>query len=214
MDLFNDQVSSDEALQLGPGVTILRRFALSAEAALLDALERIPQAAPFRHMVTPGGFRMSVAMTNCGPLGWVSDRTGYRYVPVDPETGRPWPPMPDCFRRLALAAATRGGFPGFSPDACLVNRYEPGAKMSLHQDKDETDFGQPIVSVSLGLPAVFQFGGLKRSEKPVRVPLHHADVIVWGGLSRLRYHGVLPLKDGNHPALGNCRVNLTFRRAG
>jgi len=165
-------------------------------------------------MVTPGGYRMSVAMTNCGPLGWVSDRSGYRYAPMDPLTGRAWPAMPGSFAALAKKAAEECGFAAFEPDACLVNQYEPGAKLSLHQDRDERDFSAPIVSVSLGLPAVFQFGGLRRRDALRRVPLHHGDVVVWGGPARLVYHGVLPLKEGTHPAMGARRVNLTFRRAG
>ncbi|MBV9302135.1 MAG: DNA oxidative demethylase AlkB [Acidobacteriaceae bacterium] len=199
---------------LGPGAMVLRQFALATESALLSALDGVTAAAPFRHMVTPGGFRMSVAMTNCGPLGWVSDRTGYRYDPCDSATGLPWPPMPEPFTRLATEAAARAGFPDYTPDACLINCYQPGAKLALHQDKDEQDFGQPIVSVSLGLPAVFLFGGLKRSDKTVRVPLTHGDIVVWGGPARLRYHGVLPLKEGHHPLLGERRINLTFRKAG
>jgi alkylated DNA repair protein (DNA oxidative demethylase) len=213
MDLFQNELSQPEQLELGPGVTVLRGFALGDEEALLNDLNHVVQMAPFRHMVTPGGFRMSVGMTNCGSVGWVSDRKGYRYDPTDPLTGESWPPIPGSFLRLAANAAAEGGFPQFLPDACLINRYEPGAKMSLHQDKDEKDFDQPIVSVSLGLPAVFQFGGLKRSEKPQRIHLLHGDVIVWGGPARLRYHGVLPLKDGIHPKLGNVRINLTFRKA-
>jgi alkylated DNA repair protein (DNA oxidative demethylase) len=165
-------------------------------------------------MVTPGGYRMSVAMTNCGSLGWVSDRTGYRYSTIDPESGLPWPQMPDAFFRLATSAAAQAGFTQYVPDACLINRYAPGAKLSLHQDKDEKDFGQPIVSVSLGIPAVFLFGGLKRSDKPARVSLTHGDVVVWGGPDRLRYHGVLPLKESHHPVVGGYRVNLTIRKAG
>jgi alkylated DNA repair protein (DNA oxidative demethylase) len=164
-------------------------------------------------MVTPGGFTMSVAMTNCGAAGWVTDRTGYRYDPRDPDNGRPWPDMPAAFLHLATAAAEAAGYCDFVPDACLINRYQPGAKMSLHQDKDEQDFGAPIVSVSLGLPAVFLFGGLKRSEKPRRYRLAHGDVVVWGGPSRLFFHGVAPLADGEHPVLGRQRINLTFRKA-
>jgi DNA oxidative demethylase len=170
--------------------------------------------APFRHMSTPGGFRMSVAMTNCGTLGWVTDRTGYRYDPVDSESGREWPRMPDVFAMLAEDAAARAGFPAFVPDACLINRYEPGARLSLHQDRNESDFGQPIVSVSLGLPAVFLFGGESRADKARRVELAHGDVVVWGGPARLRYHGVMPLKEGDHPLVGPYRINLTFRKAG
>lgn len=198
---------------IAEGAVLLQGFALAQEDALIDAIESIAAKAPFRHMITPGGFRMSVAMTNCGPLGWVSDRTGYRYSPVDPESGRAWPAMPECFVDLAARAGDAAGFAAFVPDACLINRYEPGAKMSLHQDKDERDFEQPIVSVSLGLPAVFQFGGDRRSGGAARIPLQHGDVVVWGGAARLRYHGVLPLKDGEHPKLGAYRMNLTFRKA-
>jgi alkylated DNA repair protein (DNA oxidative demethylase) len=156
---------------------------------------------------------MSVAMTNCGSLGWVSDRRGYRYDTCDPLTGSAWPPMPSVFLDLAARAALTGGFPGFVPDACLVNRYEPGARLTLHQDKDELDYTAPIVSVSIGLPAVFLFGGDSRKDKQERVPVHHGDVVVWGGPARLRYHGVLALKDGRHPLVGAQRLNLTFRRA-
>jgi DNA oxidative demethylase len=199
---------------LAEGAVVLRQFATQGAAGLLAALGDVVALAPFRYMQTPGGFRMSVAMTNCSSLGWVTDRTGYRYDAVDPETGNTWPAMPEVFRRLAEGAAARGGFGGFAPDACLINRYEPGARLSLHQDRNEKDFGQPIVSVSLGLPAVFLFGGLQRTEKPRRVALNHGDVMVWGGPARLRFHGVMPLKDGSHALVGGHRVNLTFRKAG
>jgi alkylated DNA repair protein (DNA oxidative demethylase) len=182
--------------------------------ALAEDVYRVIAQAPFRHMVTPGGLAMSVAMTNCGPYGWVSDRTGYRYDTIDPDGGQRWPPMPESFARLARAAASAAGFEGFAPDACLINRYEPRAKLSLHQDKDERDFGQPIVSVSLGVPATFLFGGAKRTDRTRRVPVRHGDVIVWGGPARLNYHGVLPLKAGHHALLGDRRVNLTLRKAG
>ncbi len=198
---------------LDAGAMLLRGFALKGIEPLLQDLRRVMERAPFRHMITPGGFRMSVAMTNCGPFGWVSDATGYRYSEVDPETGDAWPSLPASFRELAAAAAQLADFGAFVPDACLVNRYEPGARLSLHQDKDERDFGAPIVSVSLGLPAVFLWGGAKRADRAVRVPLVHGDVVVWGGPSRLRYHGVLALKDGEHPVLGPARINLTFRKA-
>ena len=215
MDLFDNTISSELGRQsLGPGAFVLRGFALPNETALLEALHEVATKAPFRHMITPGGFRMSVAMTNCGPLGWITDRMGYRYDAIDPDSGRPWPSMPGCFINLAKSAAGEAGFPDFLPDACLVNRYEVGAKLSLHQDKDEQDFSAPIVFVSLGIPAVFVFGGLNRSDKTKRVPVTHGDVIVWGGPSRLRYHGVLPLKECNHHLLDQHRVNLTFRKAG
>lgn len=198
---------------LAPGAVVLRGFARPQATALVAAVQNIAARAPFRHMVTPGGFRMSVAMSNCGALGWVSDATGYRYSAVDPDSGQPWPPMPEALCALAREAAARAGFDGFAPDACLINRYEPGARLTLHQDRDERDLGAPIVSVSLGLPAVFLFGGLKRSARTVRVPLAHGDVMVWGGPSRLRYHGVLALKPGWHPLLDCCRINLTLRKA-
>ena len=212
-DLFDtiDTAATEEPL--GPGAVVLRGFALADEAALLAALEHVVAKAPLRHMVTPGGFRMSVAMTNCGTYGWVTDRTGYRYDAVDPVSGAPWPAMPDAFASLALRAAAQAGFAGFAPDSCLVNRYEPGARLTLHQDKNERDFSAPIVSVSLGIPAVFLFGGGKRSDRQRRVALEHGDVVVWGGPARLRYHGVLPLADNRHPLLGRRRVNLTFRKA-
>jgi alkylated DNA repair protein (DNA oxidative demethylase) len=199
---------------LGPGTAILNGFALGRETELAFVMQAITKLAPFRHMITPGGFRMSVALTNCGTYGWVTDRTGYRYDSIDPETGQHWPGMPGNFLDLARDAASAAGFPSFNPDACLINRYEPGSRLTLHQDKNERDFTQPIVSVSLGLPATFLFGGMERSDKSVRVPVHHGDVIVWGGPARLRYHGINPLKDGVHPTFGGYRYNLTFRAAG
>jgi len=200
--------------RLGPGAVLLHGFARAEAPALMDAVARLIEQAPWRHMITPSGHRMSVAMTNGGARGWVSDRTGYRYAPLDPESGRPWPPLPDRFLRLAQNAAAQAGFAGFLPDACLINRYLPAARMSLHQDRDERDRTAPIVSVSLGLPAVFLFGGLKRKDPTCRLPLAHGDVLVWGGPDRLRYHGVLPLKAGHHAALEDQRINLTFRQAG
>ena len=198
---------------LAPGAVLLRGFALEFEKDLRKALDRIVAAAPFRHMVTPGGFRMSVAMTNCGDFGWITDRRGYRYDRLDPDSGKPWPKMPQAFLDLAERAATAAGYPGFVPDACLINRYEPGARLSLHQDRNEKDFGAPIVSVSLGLPATFLFGGDDRSDRPRRVSILHGDVAVWGGPSRLAFHGIAPLKDGEHEGMGRQRINLTLRRA-
>jgi alkylated DNA repair protein (DNA oxidative demethylase) len=213
LDLFDDPPRNARE-PIGPGAFVLPGFALPFADALLPAIRALTERAPFRHMVTPGGFTMSVALTNCGALGWTSDRRGYRYSPTDPDTGQPWPAMPEPFARLAREAAAAAGFDGFEPDACLVNRYEPGARLSLHQDKDERDYGAPIVSVSLGMPAVFLFGGHARGDKTARIPLQHGDVVVWGGEDRLRYHGVLPLKDQPHPAFGSHRINLTFRKAG
>src|SRR6202008_3987232 len=194
------------------GAVVLRGFALARGDALRAAVAGVSEAAPFRHLVTPGGFRMSVAMTNCGELGWVSDRRGYRYDPVDPGSGEPWPALPASFRALALEAAARAGYPGFAPEACLVNRYEPGARLSMHQDRDEKDLRAPIVSVSLGLPAVVLWGGAERGDAARNLPLHHGDVVVWGGPSRLRFHGVQALKDGAHPFAGGPRVTLPFRK--
>ncbi len=202
-----------EREQLAPGAWWLRGFALNRETALLAAVEEITMAAPFRHMLTPGGLRMSVAMTNCGELGWLTDRRGYRYERNDPLSAKPWPAMPGVFADIAKHAATAAGFVDFVPDACLINRYEPGARLTLHQDKDERNYGAPIVSVSLGLPAAFLFGGEARTDRQQRVPLQHGDVVVWGGPARMRFHGVLPLKDGHHALLGAQRINLTLRNA-
>jgi alkylated DNA repair protein (DNA oxidative demethylase) len=199
--------------EIAPGAVLLRGRALVPEDEILAALDLVVAAAPFRQMTTPGGFVMSAAMTSCGTAGWVTDRAGYRYDRSDPETGRPWPVMPESFRRLAGEAAAEAGYAGFVPDSCLVNRYRPGARLSLHQDRDERDFSQPIVSVSLGLPATFQFGGLKRADPVAKYRLQHGDVAVWGGPSRLFHHGVLALKEGEHPKLGRQRINLTFRAA-
>ncbi|MFO6299453.1 DNA oxidative demethylase AlkB [Rahnella selenatireducens] len=198
---------------LSPGAVVLRGAARENDTALLAEIDRIAGQVPFQYRATPGGYAMSVAMTNCGDVGWVTDKAGYRYQTTSPESHQQWPAMPELFRDIAVKAAEQAGFPGFNPDACLINRYQPGAKMSLHQDKDEHDFGQPIVSISLGLPAVFQFGGLERSDKTQRITLTHGDIVVWGGPSRLRYHGVLPLKAGEHPLTGSYRFNLTFRKA-
>jgi DNA oxidative demethylase len=213
-DLFerlSDALPSQESM--AKGAVLLRGFAKPFEADLIADIGDVVGHAPFRHMMTPGGHQMSVAMTNCGGVGWVTDRSGYRYDANDPEAGKRWPAMPPSFRELAERAADQAGFPNFMPDACLVNRYEPGAKMSLHQDKDEQDFSAPIVSVSLGLPAIFLFGGLKRSDRPRRFRLQHGDVVVWGGPARLKFHGVAPLADGEHAVMGRQRINLTFRKA-
>jgi alkylated DNA repair protein (DNA oxidative demethylase) len=215
-DLFGD-APAREALPareiLADGAVLLRGFAAGETAELARLVATIAAAAPFRNMETPGGRRMSVAMTNCGGLGWITDRRGYRYGAADPETGRPWPAMPDAFARLAGRAAAAAGFPGFAPDSCLINRYAPGARLTLHQDRNERDFAQPIISVSLGLPATFLFGGPKRTDRPRRIRLESGDVAVWGGPARLVFHGIDPLADGDDPVTGNCRINLTFRKA-
>lgn len=198
---------------IAPGAVRLRGFVGGDAKPLLRAIERIAAAAPFRNMVTPGGFTMSVAMTNCGAAGWITDRSGYRYAANDPLSGKPWPAMPKLFSEMAARAAAAAGFAEFAPDACLVNRYEPGARMSLHQDKDERDFTRPIVSISLGLPATFLFGGLERSDRPRRLRLESGDIVVWGGPARRVFHGVDPLAAGTDALTGGCRYNLTLRKA-
>ena len=210
--LFDRDSVSPSHEQLEEGAVLLRGFALAEEALLLQEVARVAQTAAFRHLITPGGYTMSVAMTNCGRVGWVSDRTGYRYDPVDPNTGVPWPAMPEAFLEIAARAAAVAGFANYDPDACLINRYNAGAKLSLHQDRDENDAWAPIVSVSLGLPAVFLWGGKRRSDPVRRLSLESGDVAVWGGPARFVYHGVAPLKDGQHPFTGNVRINLTFRK--
>jgi DNA oxidative demethylase len=210
--LFDDAAPPPSREPLEDGAVLLRGFATPDAAALVSEIARIAETAPFRHLVVPGGHTMSVAMTNCGRTGWVSDRTGYRYDPVDPSTGNPWPAMPAVFLSLARRAAAEGGFPNYDPDACLINRYAAGAKLGLHADKDEKDAYAPIVSVSLGLPAVFQWGGKRRSDPVRRMRLESGDVAVWGGPARFIYHGVSPLKPGDHPLTGDVRLNLTFRK--
>ncbi|TAN02758.1 MAG: DNA oxidative demethylase AlkB [Rhodanobacteraceae bacterium] len=213
LPLFDTTTPTDAREELAPGAWVLRGFALERAHALLHEIEHIAARSPFRHLLTPGGKTMSVAMTNCGNVGWFSDGRGYRYTEADPETGNSWPAMPDVFLRLAGNAARAAGFDGYAPDVCLINRYEVGTRLTLHRDHDERDRRAPIVSVSLGLPATFLWGGLARSDPQRRIPLGHGDVVVWGGPSRMRYHGVLPIKDGEHPLSGSRRFNLTFRTA-
>jgi alkylated DNA repair protein (DNA oxidative demethylase) len=213
-DLFADTEQPHRSEQIGEQSWVLRGFALSRIEQLLPALKSVIERAPLRHMMTPGGFSMSVATSSCGALGWITDRSGYRYSAEDPVSHQPWPQMPEVFRELAQAAAKQVGFSDFIPDSCLINRYVPGAKMSLHQDKDEHSYAAPIVSLSLGLPAMFLFGGFARSDKSQRISLLHGDMVIWGGVDRLRYHGILPIKYGRHPQLGEQRFNLTFRTAG
>jgi len=211
-DLLSDLPRSGTET-LATGAVLLRGCAAADAATLLVELGSVLAEAPFRHMTTPGGYRMSVAMTNCGAAGWITDRSGYRYGPCDPATGKPWPPMPASFSQVATRAAALAGYPRFIPDACLINHYEPGARLTLHQDRNERDFAQPIVSVSLGLPATFLFGGLRRIDRPRRLRLESGDIVVWGGPSRLAFHGIDPLAEGDHPLTGRCRINLTFRHA-
>ena len=200
-------------LVIAAQATLLPRFAASVADAAPTLLAPILEQAPLRHMVTPGGQRMSVAMTNCGDAGWVSDRRGYRYTRVDPVSDRPWPAMPPSLRCLAQRAAAAAGFDAFEPDACLVNYYTPGTRLTLHQDRNERDLAAPVVSVSLGLTATFLFGGLNRRDPTQRIQLHHGDVVVWGGAQRLAFHGIAQLREGEHPVTGGCRINLTFRHA-
>ena len=209
-NLFADEKRS---FQLAPGAVLLGGFVLSDEAKLLEAINSVIEASPLRHMITPNGYRMSVAMTNCGDAGWVSDRKGYRYERNDPQTGKLWPEMPEVLTRLAQRAAREAAYHDYLPDVCLINSYAPGAKLAIHQDNDETDFTAPIVSVSLGLPATFLFGGMTRQHKPQKISLRHGDVFVFGGESRMAFHGIALLKEGDHPLLGNRRINLTFRKA-
>lgn len=212
-DLFDDDDQQPRpALSLGPGSFYLGGFLKEDAAAVLGAINKVVTQAPFRHLVTPGGQTMSVAMTNCGALGWVSDRRGYRYQAIDPLLGEPWSPMPELLLTLAQRAAEQCGYQNFLPDVCLINRYEAGARMGLHQDRDENNLTAPIVSFSLGLPATFIWAGLQRGGKTHRFVLNHGDAVVWGGEDRLRYHGVAPLKAGAHPLTGNCRINITFRQ--
>lgn len=213
-DLFADFEEQGETTEpIVEGAVLFRRRACSIELDLLKAITQILQQAPLRHLETPGGRKMSVAMSNCGALGWVSDRKGYRYAPIDPLSGEAWPTMPGFMQEFARDVAASAGYPAFAPDACLINEYLPGARMGLHQDRDENDFSQPIVSVSLGLPATFLFGNDSRTGPTLKLPLQHGDVVVWGGTVRLAYHGVAPLKPGEHRLLGGRRLNLTFRRA-
>lgn len=213
LDLFASlAVDAPTRVQLAEGAVLLRRFAVAQERAVLDAIESVAKQAPFRHMVTPGGFRMSVAMTNCGDYGWTSSPEGYLYAARDPETGEAWPAIPSVFFELAQRAAEDAGYPAFQPDACLINRYDIGARLTLHQDKNELDLSAPIVSFSFGIPAVFLFGGLTRSAATQRIRLEHGDVAVWGGPSRLRYHGVEDLEANSHALTGPHRFNLTFRK--
>ena len=216
LDLFAEQDLQQPARveRIGDQACVLRGFALPALTQLLAALDGVLRQSPLRQMQTPGGFTMSARLSSCGDLGWASDRDGYRYSPVDPLSAQPWPALPAAFLTLARTAAEAAGFNGFVPDACLINSYAPGAKMSLHQDKNERSLTAPIVSISLGLPATFQFGGFQRSAPTQRISLFHGDIVVWGGVDRLRYHGVLPIKPGHHSLLGEQRINITLRQAG
>ena len=226
MDLFeNDLFGSpvEQQVHIAEGAMLLRQFVQQNKNALLDEttvladLNCILENSPLRKMTTASGFTMSVAMTNCGKLGWVSGSNGYMYSSIDPETAQPWPAMPPALLEAATRIARQAGYPGFLPDACLINRYLAGAQMGLHQDRDEKDFSQPIVSLSIGLSARFIIGGLDsaagRNAHTQSVVLKHGDAIVFGAAARLMFHGVLSLKPGHHPLVGNSRINLTFRVA-
>lgn len=210
--LFDSDALPHSVEPLEEGAVLLRGFASTEAPALVEQVALLAQTSPFRHMITPGGYTMSVAMTNCGRTGWVSGRDGYRYDSVDSVTGAAWPALPKSFLDLAARAAGEAGFAGYDPDACLINRYVAGAKLSLHRDRDEEDAWAPIVSVSLGLPAVFLWGGKRRSDPLRRLRLESGDIAVWGGPARFIYHGVAPIQAGQHPLTGATRINLTFRK--
>ncbi len=195
-------------------VVVLRQYANKQAAEILKEVELITAVAPFRKMKTPSGLSMSAELTSCGKYGWISDQQGYRYSKSDPLNNNAWPKLPELFFKFGREAAKKAGFSDFKPDVCMINRYAPASKMSLHQDRNERDFSEkaPIVSLSLGVPANFYFGGLERSDPTIKIPLIHGDVVVWGGKSRLCFHGVGVIKDDYHPMLGNFRINLTFRK--
>jgi len=211
MDLFADQ--THEAMPLAPGACWLPGFALPNMAALWSCLQHHLSIYPAQQMMTPMGHLMSVNTSSMGTWGWVSGPQGYGYSAHNPATQQPWPAIPAVILQLAANAAEKAGYLKFVPDSCLINIYTPGSKMGLHQDKDEQDFSQPIVSVSIGLPATFLFGGAQRGDKAVRIPLQHGDVVVWGGESRRYYHGVAAIRPNQHPLTGNLRINLTLRKA-
>ena len=211
-DLFAESLPAAPE-PIADGAWLLRGFVLSEADQLINAIQQVASQAPFRHQTTPGGHVMSAAMSSCGDLGWVTDRQGYRYSSTDPLTDRPWPAMPSLLRQIAIEAAAAGSYEHFEPDACLINRYTTGARMGLHQDKDEDDMAAPIVSVSLGASIRFLFGGTARTDKAAGWTLEHGDIVVWGGASRLFFHGVAPLgKRAEHPTTGPMRYNLTFRK--
>lgn len=205
-DLFSSSVS------ILPGMQLHQQFVDTR--SLQPALEAVLAQAPLRRMQTARGHEMSVQSTNCGELGWWSDRQGYRYTTHDPLSGKPWPEMPAVFRQLAQRAARESGHDSFKPDACLINRYEPGTQMGAHRDNDERDFSAPIVSVSMGIEARFFVIGPERRGRSKAVDLRDGDVLVFGGPARRFFHGVRKLKPGEHPVFGSVRWNLTFRKAG
>ncbi len=211
--MLHDLFARDR-LAIAPGAVLLGGFACDDAQCLLGHVADIAGQAPFRHMETPGGRRMSVATTSCGALGWTSSARGYRYAAHDPESGAAWSVMPAIFAGLAARAAAAAGYPDYAPDACLINRYAPGTRLTLHQDRNEIDMTAPIVSISLGLSATFLWGGAERRDRPRRIPLHHGDVMVWGGTARLTFHGIDTLPHGEHPSTGPYRYNLSFRQTG
>ena len=215
LDLFDLSNNGESWIEtITDDAVVLRQYLVNRSDELAEAIKTIEAKAPFRHMKTAGGFTMSAAITGCGDYGWISDRQGYRYSKVDPVTAQPWPEMPEVLKTIGKECARKAGYSDYNPDACLINRYSPGAKMSLHQDKDERDFTAPIVSISLGVPATFLFGGQQRADKTIKVPVMHGDVVVWGGTSRLFFHGVSTIKSAYHPFWGESRINITFRVAG
>ena len=213
-DLFQDQPPDlPERQALGPESWLLRHTLQTTACHLMADIHTLTATHPFQHMVTRGGHTMSVATSSYGSYGWVSDaQKGYRYASSNIETGQPWPPIPAHWLALATALAEKAGFNGFHPDSALINRYAVGARMGLHQDRDEATLAWPIVSLSLGLPARFMFGGKQRQAPVKDFTLLHGDVVVWGGADRLRFHGIRPLKAGHHSLTGPYRYNITFRR--
>jgi len=208
MNLFSQLVAEPTHEEIFPGAVLMRSLALPQDNEFFTAAEAIIAARPLHHTTTPSGLPMGVMVTDCGD----SRAFANRWDTANPERMRLWPPMPPLLRDFAIRCAVRSGFPQFRPDACHINRYQAGTKLGLHQDRHECDWTQPIVSLSFGLECIFLLGGLQRTDKPRRILLEHGDVIVWGGPSRMRFHGVQPLKPGHHPLTGPYRYNLTFRK--
>ncbi|THJ30850.1 DNA oxidative demethylase AlkB [Lampropedia aestuarii] len=211
-DLFADS-PEEQRVALGPQAVVLRQKASPLAAELVARIEDVLQHSPLYQMATPGGKPLSVRTTSCGTHGWSSDPTGYSYVRHHPLTDQAWPEIPAAWSALATEAAQEAGFAQFAPDTCLINQYGLDSKMALHQDRSEQDLRQPVVSISLGMSALFLWGGMQRSDKPAHVLLHHGDMVVWGGVDRLRFHGIKHLTGAPHPQLGAMRYNLTLRRA-
>jgi len=208
MNLFSQLAAEPTHEEIFPGATLMRGLAQAQDGEFLEAMQGVLSAAPLHHATTPTGLPMGVMVSDCG----TPEAFRRRWDPANPAVRQMWPPMPRALLDFSLRCAVRAGFPLFRPDTCHVNRYQAGTKLGLHQDRHECDMSQPIVSVSFGLECVFLLGGLERTDSPKRILLEHGDVIVWGGPSRMRFHGVQPLKPGHHPLTGPYRYNLTFRK--